>query len=206
MPFVLWTFWNTKSRPSGRGSAHARYIFPVFLAWIIYKRHTGEYARFASTYLLATFAAFLFFIIYPSAPPWLASQDGSIPHITRIASAIFASIGVHDFGRLYSSYAPNPIATFPSLHTAYAVMFVLFVQRYFSWRWTLVSLLYPFCIIFGVIYMGEHYVTDVLAGIGLAVGSYALVPLLLRFMEARALSMGVRLPFAAYIGRGDLHD
>ena len=174
----------------------SHYILPVILAWVIYKNYATEYIRFAATYLTATFTAFLFFIIYPTAPPWLASQNGYIPHINRIAESIFSSIGVHNFGSLYSSYVPNPIATLPSLHTTYAILFVLFIYRIFGKRWAAISLVYPVCIIFGVIYMGEHYAFDVIAGVGVAVASYAVTPLLIRYLSPRLYRLASKTPLA----------
>jgi membrane-associated phospholipid phosphatase len=167
----------------------SHYIFPVFLAWIIYKYHKKEYLNFAMTYMLTTFSAFILFIIYPTAPPWLASQNGYIPHITRISSSIFASLGVHNFAKLYGSYAPNPVAAAPSLHTAYSVLFVLFIYKFFGKRWAAVSLIYP---VLGVVYLGEHYVFDVLTGAMLAIVSFFLTPLLVRYCQAKITPLYTR--------------
>jgi membrane-associated phospholipid phosphatase len=173
----------------------SHYILPVILAWIIYKHHKPEYLRFAMTYIFASFTAFIIFIVYPTAPPWMASEKGYIPHITRISSAIFSSLGVHNFSKLYSTYVPNPIASAPSLHTTYSVLFVIFIYRLFGKRWGTISLIYPFCIILGVVYMGEHYAFDIFAGILLAAGSYLVTPVALRYIKFRLYKSDIKIPF-----------
>jgi membrane-associated phospholipid phosphatase len=157
------------------------FVLPIFLAVLIYKVRSSEYWRFALTYITVSFVAFIVFILYPTAPPWLASQNGYIPHITRISSAIYAAMGIHNFPSIYNRFAPNPVAAVPSLHAAFSILFLLFVYKLFGKRWAALSLIYPICIIFGVVYMGEHYVFDVITGIVLAVLSYLIVPVLMRY-------------------------
>jgi membrane-associated phospholipid phosphatase len=183
----------------------SHYILLIFLAWLVYTRYRQEYVRLAMTYILATLGAFAVFIIYPTAPPWLASQNGYIPHITRISSAVFSSIGVHNFPALYSSYAPNPVAAAPSLHTTYSVLFVLFIYRYFGKRWAVLSLIYPICIIFGVVYLGEHYVFDILGGIVLAIASFLATPLIIKYTKPSIKRLALKLPLAQ-AGSTDKND
>jgi membrane-associated phospholipid phosphatase len=177
----------------------SHYILPIILAFSVYKHYKSEYLRLAMTYIIASFTAFIIFIAYPTAPPWLASEKGYIPHITRISVAIFSSLGVHNFSKLYSTYAPNPIAAAPSLHTTYSVLFVLFIYRLFGKRWGTISLIYPFCIILGVVYMGEHYAFDIFAGILLAVASYLVTPIALRYMEASIYKFAIKVPFTTIV-------
>jgi hypothetical protein len=157
------------------------FVLPIALAVIIYKLREKDYWRFALTYITASFGAFFVFLLYPTAPPWLASQDGYIPHITRISGNVSAAFGVKNFPSIYNRFAPNPVAAVPSLHAAFSVMFVLFVFKLFGKKWGIISLIYPFLIIFGVVYMGEHYVFDVTTGVILAIMSYLLVPHLMKW-------------------------
>lgn len=173
------------------------YILPVFLAVLVYKLRRHEYVRVASTFLLATFSAFVVFILYPTAPPWMASQAGYIVPITRIFDAVYSSMGIQDFSALYNHYAPNPVAAMPSIHAAYAILFTMFVYRYFGKRWGALSLIYPFLIIVGVVYMGEHYMVDVLAGMLLAFASYMLAPVVLRQLQPSLAKLGKRALLSA---------
>ena len=67
-----------------------------------------------------TFLGYLTYLLYPALPPWLASQTGHIPHITRIIPVVWNSVGVHGAAALFTggNRFDNNIAAMPSLHAA----------------------------------------------------------------------------------------
>ena len=65
--------------------------------------------------------------------------------------------------------ASNPVAAMPSLHTGYATIIALFVLSTVSSRLAWLMLLYPAAMAVSLVYLGEHYVIDVVAGIVYAV-------------------------------------
>ena len=69
---------------------------------------------------------------------------------------------------------PNDVAAFPSLHAAYPTLAFLFTRRAFG-RVGYVMIGYAACVWFAVIYLGDHYLIDVLAGILYAVVAYLAV-------------------------------
>lgn len=161
------------------------FVLPIGLAAAIYKLRPNRYWQYALTYMTASFGAFFVYLAFPAAPPWMASINGTIPHITRVSSEVFAAFGITSFPSLYNSMAPNPVAAVPSLHCAYSIIFAIFAFKLFGKKWGALSLLYPFFIIVGVVYMGEHYVFDAITGAMLAVGSYQVAPYLLRQLQPR---------------------
>ena len=83
---------------------------------------------------------------------------------------------------LYGSISGNPVAAFTSLHSAYPLLAFLFARA----RWpraSLVLLAWSAAIWFSVVYLGHHYVIDVVAGILFAIGAYVALqsPMLQRF-------------------------
>lgn len=156
------------------------FVVPIALALLIWKLRDELYWTAAATYIFVSFTAFAVFLLYPTAPPWLASQDGYIPHLTRVSSDIYAAMGIHNFPSLYNHLSPNPVAAVPSLHTAYSILFSLFIWKLFGRKWGIASLIYPALMITGVIYMGEHYAFDVATGGLLAVLGFVATPFLLR--------------------------
>lgn len=156
------------------------FVMPIGLALIVWKLRESHYWELVTSYLFTSFVAFLVFLLYPTAPPWLASQDGYIPHITRISSAVYYAMGIKNSPSIYNSLSPNPVAAVPSLHAAYSTLFVLFVFKLFGWKWGLVSLIYPILIMFGIVYMGEHYVFDIVCGSSLAIIGFLTAPYLLK--------------------------
>jgi uncharacterized protein (TIGR03382 family) len=67
---------------------------------------------------------------------------------------------------------PNVVAAMPSLHAAYPTLIFIFSLHYWR-RVAPLALLYCFCLWFSIVYLGDHYVVDIIAGI-----VYALATLL----------------------------
>jgi membrane-associated phospholipid phosphatase len=56
------------------------------------------------------------------------------------------------------------VAALPSLHAGYALLVVLFLWRLTPWWVRPVLALYPPAMAFSLVYGGEHYVVDCIAG------------------------------------------
>jgi len=87
---------------------------------------------------------------------------------------------VHNFPTLYEKFAPNQVAAVPSLHSAYPTLVALFIRQLYGARWGAVAFLYPISVWIGVVYMGEHYVFDVIFGAAYAVAAFYGVSALMR--------------------------
>ncbi len=157
------------------------FVAPVLLAVIIWKYRPKDYWFFITALLLLSYVGFIIYVLFPAAPPWLASDMGKIPPIHRISSDVWAAFGVKNFSQYYQQLSPNAVAAMPSLHAAYPLLFTMVVRKLWGNGWFLASLIYPVSIWVGVVYLGEHYVADVVAGVGLAFLSYLATPYVLRF-------------------------
>ena len=117
---------------------------------------------------LLTLGLALYFIL-PSNPPWLAPpsvNSPGAPEVERIMQPIGEQLG----GGLYQAGhkvvgESNPIAAMPSIH--FAVTFLLiFVAMDYARGWRIVAWVYTISMGLALIYLGEHYVVDVIAGAG----------------------------------------
>jgi hypothetical protein len=156
------------------------FIIPIGMALLIWKTREKHYWRVVSTYVVTAFAAFITFFLFPAAPPWMAAQDNIIQPITRISSEVWYALGLQDFPSVYNHISPNPVAAIPSLHAAWATLFVIFIYKLYGRRWAFLAGIYPFLIYVGTVYQGEHYAFDELAGIVYAFAAYALTPHIIR--------------------------
>jgi hypothetical protein len=161
------------------------FVTPILIAVLIWRTRPQQYWRFVWSLVALSYAAFVTYIIFPAAPPWMASQNGYIPHIEKLSTDIWWAMGVHNFPSLYDKFAPNPVAAVPSLHAAYPTMVTLFIWRLYGWKWGLVALFYAASVWVGVIYMGEHYLFDVCLGITYAVMAFVAVSLAMRRWRVR---------------------
>jgi hypothetical protein len=136
------------------------------LAYILI-RHRGHYPH-AACLMAATFdVGVVFYWTVPTAPPWWAGQNGNMPPVRRIMT----EAGERFWGRLwqplYDSLAGNPLAAMPSLHFATSVMAAHVLSDVGrapgALGWT-----YAGTLGFALVYLGEHYVVDLIAGVALA--------------------------------------
>lgn len=150
------------------------FVLPLAFAFLLWIRDRELYWKFVSALLVLSFSAFTTYVLYPAVPPWLADRYyGTIPEtIYMIRDEVFR-------GWLYGpnvSYVmrygnPNVVAAMPSLHAAYPTLIFLFSMQYWR-RVGPLSLLYCFCLWFSIVYLGDHYVIDVLAGIVYALATF----------------------------------
>lgn len=152
------------------------FVFPLALAIVIWKKFPKQYWKYVTSFSLLMFGGFLTYLIFPAAPPWMASDMKLIEPISRISSDVWFALGVNDFPSLYNKIAPNPVAAVPSLHAAFSTLFAIFVISLFKSKWRFVVLIYPAMIYFGTIYQGEHYAVDALLGALYAVAAFAVAP------------------------------
>jgi membrane-associated phospholipid phosphatase len=139
------------------------FVAPVMLAIIFWKVRSHLYWPFVFALVGMSFAAFITYILFPAAPPWMASDLHYVEPIHRISSDVWAAMGVSNFSEVYANLSPNPVAAVPSLHSAYPLLFVLFLAKAFGPRaWLFI--IYPVSMWIGVVYLGEHYIFDVIAG------------------------------------------
>ena len=58
----------------------------------------------------------------------------------------------------------------PSLHVAFACLVALFIGTKLRTRWRWLLVLYPLAMGFALVYLGEHYVVDLIAGFAVRPG------------------------------------
>jgi hypothetical protein len=122
------------------------------------------------------------FVLAPTAPPWLAAENGHLPHVHQILKQALASLHLDAAASLKGdASAYNIAAAVPSLHVAWPVIGLLAIRTYRLPRWTLiVQAAQLTAVFFTIVYTGEHYVVDALAGALYAVAAWRLVQWTLR--------------------------
>ncbi len=142
------------------------FLMPVIVGLVLWKYQPRLYWPFVWTIVGVSFAAFITYILFPASPPWLASELGYITEpLHRVSSDVWWAMGVENFSEVYKNISPNAVAAVPSLHSAYPLIAALFTIKAFGFRKVWWIALYPISMWVGVVYLGEHYIFDVLAAI-----------------------------------------
>ena len=173
LPTVVLQAWL--ANPPGRLVAYAatvvyfgHFVFPLGVALALWLVDRRQFIRFTTALMGMAFVAFVIFLLAPTAPPWYADSHGVITGVTKIISTTLPS----DISPYYAVLNPNPVAAFPSLHAAFPFLGYLAIRETFSRRVSWLALGWCVAVWFSVVYLGEHYVVDVVAGIGLAAASW----------------------------------
>jgi membrane-associated phospholipid phosphatase len=121
--------------------------------------------------------------LVPTAPPWYAAQKGRLggdEARTKLGLRRMMIEYGEQFWRgrwptLYDGLAGNPLAAMPSLHFATSVMSAHVLSDVGLAEGT-VAWVYAGTLGFALVYLGEHYVIDLLAGLALVEGIRTAAP------------------------------
>jgi membrane-associated phospholipid phosphatase len=151
----------------------------VALLWLLI-RNNARFAR-AATQMAAVFdVGCLVYYAVPTAPPWWAAQEGYMAEEEGTGEAeivaeaapprlrrVMVEVGEGTWGRawpaLYDSLGGNPWAAMPSLHFSTSLIAATLLAESgpiaggAGWA-------YAGTLAFALIYLGEHYAVDLLAG------------------------------------------
>jgi membrane-associated phospholipid phosphatase len=136
------------------------------LSWILV-RHPERFPR-AARQMAAVFDAGAFgYWALPTAPPWWSAEQGlGKEPVRRIMVEVGEPLWGRYWGPLYKALGGNPWAAMPSLHFATSVAAATSLAEA-SPEEGAIGWAYALTLGFGLVYLGEHYVTDLLAGAGL---------------------------------------
>ncbi len=156
---LVWTHWSWFAVP------HTALLYVML-------RRPERFGRAA----VLTYAVFdigaTFYWFVPTAPPWYAAgarEDGA-PGEQLAVRRMMVEYGEHfwrdGWGSLYSVFGGNPLAAMPSLHFATTLMAALLLAEVGPLAGAL-GFAYTATLGFALVYLGEHYVVDLLAGAAL---------------------------------------
>jgi membrane-associated phospholipid phosphatase len=167
------------------------FLATPILAAVLWLRDRAMWLAYISRVIVLSIAGLITYVLFPESPPWMASQDGVIGPVARLSARGWIWLHASHVQTLLANAqrdGSNPVAAMPSLHTAFATLVALFVAARLRSRWRWLLALYPVAMGLALVYLGEHYVLDVAAGV-----IYALiVHLLITRWERRRASAKAR--------------
>jgi membrane-associated phospholipid phosphatase len=140
------------------------FLEPYFaLIWILV-RHPERFPR-AARQLAAVFdLGCVGYFALPTAPPWWASEQGETgEEVRRVMVPVGEATWRSAWPAMYGALGGNPWAAMPSLHFATSTMAAISLSEagraegVAGWS-------YALTLGFALVYLGEHYVTDLVAG------------------------------------------
>lgn len=144
------------------------------VAWF---RLRDRFRAWVAAVLTMTLLGIAGYVAYPAAPPWLAAERGAIGDVSRVSDLGWEWLHLDVVARLteLGQSGSNPVAAMPSLHAGAALLVALFLWSSVPRLARLLLAAYALAMALTLVYTGEHYVADVLAGwlvavVGMAAG------------------------------------
>ena len=143
-------------------------------AWILV-RHPQRFPRSAALIGGVYDIGAIAYTIVPTAPPWWAAEHGTLPEVRRLMVEVGERFWGPLWRPLYDFLGGNPVAAMPSLHFATSVMAAKVLSEAGpvagAVGWSYASVLG-----LALVYLGEHYAIDLIAGFALTAAVYRLAP------------------------------
>lgn len=163
------------------------FLIPIATGVVLWLWKRSQFYDFMAALIVLSLAAFVTYLLMPAAPPWYAASHGALngpdglPLIAYLKPETFADVGAWlglDGNGMYENvfYAagPNDVAAWPSLHVAYPFLAFLVLRRAFGRvAWLVAG--YALVVAFSVVYTGDHWLHDCLAGMAYAYVAYYVV-------------------------------
>jgi membrane-associated phospholipid phosphatase len=152
------------------------------------------YKRYVYSLVAVSYVSLLFYVLAPSAPPW---YNGVVNNLLANTTAQAGSSGIiGEFAKIGSLIESDKFAAFPSLHAAYAVLFGYFTIK-LKRIYALLSVPIVGGILFSTIYLGQHYIIDLVGGIGVAAGAVFLMTRIIRKQEVHITYERISTPLGS---------
>jgi len=132
----------------------------------VWFRMRDRFAAWLTAVITFTLVGVTVYVVYPAAPPWLASDQGVVPEVERISRFGWHYLQLDPIARVSAlgQGDSNPVAAMPSLHAGAALLVAGFLWPVVNRWWRSALLAYVVLMALALVYTGEHYVIDVLVG------------------------------------------
>jgi membrane-associated phospholipid phosphatase len=144
------------------------FLLFALLLWIV---RPPAFTRFRLAMLLVMYSGLVMYLLIPTVPPWMAASRYFVLEPVRHIPAAVYNLSVPT---LAESFDVNPVAAMPSLHAAFPTLLALICLETFG-AWGLVMAVYACSVCFAIVFLGEHYIVDVMCGTTLALVAFVIV-------------------------------
>jgi membrane-associated phospholipid phosphatase len=150
------------------GSHFAFFLIFGLAVWFL---RGSEFRKYALAITLLMYTALIGYLVVPTVPPWMAARDFAVlPHIHHVTAHIYNL----EVPTLQEVFDVNPIAAMPSLHAGVPILCALIGLYHFG-RAAWFMPVYALLVGTAIVYLGEHYFVDLVAGALLALLVFVVV-------------------------------
>lgn len=150
------------------------FVLPVVPLAVLRVRQRTEWIRYVRRFALTLAIAVSVFIMFPAAPPWMSAEKGLFPPIQRITGRGWWELNLKTVSKTLDRGAAvlNAVAAMPSLHAGLSLLAALWFTRNARLWIRVAAMGYPLIMTATLVYFGEHYVIDCLAGFVVVIAAW----------------------------------
>jgi hypothetical protein len=145
---------------------------PYIAGYFLWRINRAVFFQFVAAVMILLVASFVTFIVFPAVPPWLAPGYGKVTGVFNGFGYVLKwhPMPFHGTPIFYLfKLAGDSVAAFPSQHAALPLLecfaFAACTPRRI-WLWLVCWIV---AVLFTIVYLGEHWVIDALAGYAYAI-------------------------------------
>ena len=156
----------------------SHFFAPLFLGLALWWWMKGRgFSDLMFGLLIVSVLGEITFVLAPTAPPWLAAEHGFLPPVHHVIKQGLSDLHLGAAAAAYGSAGSyNVVAAVPSLHVAWPVIGLLVIRKHRLPRWLFAAQAAQLAgVIFAIVYTGEHYAFDAVAGAAYALAAWGLL-------------------------------
>jgi membrane-associated phospholipid phosphatase len=172
------------------------FVLPHIFAAYLFLERRYLFERYVFLFVAVLTVGLAICFVFPAAPPWAASLTGHLDPTYKVVTEVGSELNVNLYSYFDSQIrSSNPVAAMPSVHMAISVIVLLMAFRV-NWLLGALAVAYNAAMAFSLVYLGEHYVLDILAGVLLTLAIYIAMGLWLRRRDQEPVAVPTPLDAA----------
>jgi membrane-associated phospholipid phosphatase len=130
------------------------------------------FKRYAMALVISSYVSLTIFLLVPTSPPWYV---GVAVNLLSKPAAVSSNLtpAINAIDSATKSFVSDKFAAFPSLHAAYAILFGFYMTK-LKRSYGLFAIPISIGILFSTLYLGQHYLIDLIGGAAVAFGAIAI--------------------------------
>jgi membrane-associated phospholipid phosphatase len=177
------------------------FVLPHIFAAYLFLERRDLFERYVLLFVGVLASGLAIAFVFPAAPPWVASLTGHLDPTYKVVTEVGSELNANIYWQFETQLrASNPVAAMPSVHMATSVAVLLIAFRV-SRPLGMIALAYNAAMAFSLVYVGEHYVVDIMAGVLVTVAVYTATALWLRRRSQEPDAAPVPVDTAGIAGR-----
>jgi membrane-associated phospholipid phosphatase len=161
------------------------FVVPPAIALLLWWRRSRDFVPYSLSIIVTLYLGLVINFLVPTAPPWMAAEAGYLPPLTRLVAAVLNHFVQGIFNTGDSVAGPNDVAAMPSLHFAVICIVAFYLAMRLRYG-VVLGVCYMLAMGFALVYLGEHYVSDILVGLLVAALAWWLAHWFLRYWSDRS--------------------